>query len=172
MISDADRVTHMLEAIAKMRISLAGMSKAEFLVNDDKKAVAERYTELLSGRPGIRFPDHPADIRRNYAYFPVFFDPETFGETRNAVCVRLNQAGIFPRKYFWPCTNDFEFEKEIWKQQGIPNIERISPDLFDPAKTPTAKRLSEEVLTLPIYGDLDLADVDRICSLILDREAI
>ena len=137
-----------------------------------RKIVAERYTELLSGRPGIRFPDHPADVRQNYAYFPVFFDPETFGETRNAVSVRLNQAGIFPRKYFWPCTNDFEFEKEIWKQQGIPNLERVSPDLFDPSKTPVAKRLSEEVLTLPIYGDLDLADVDRICSLILDREAI
>ena len=30
MISDADRITHMLDAIAKMRISLAGMSKAEF----------------------------------------------------------------------------------------------------------------------------------------------
>ena len=43
MISDADRVTHMLDAIAKMRISLGGMSKAEFLASDDKKAVAERY---------------------------------------------------------------------------------------------------------------------------------
>ena len=43
-----------------------------------RKIVAERYTELLSGRPGIRFPDHPADVRQNYAYFPVFFDPETF----------------------------------------------------------------------------------------------
>ena len=110
----------------------------------------------------------------NGPMFPNFnyLAPENFGENRNAVAGRLNRAGIFPRKYFWPCTNDFEFEKEIWKQQGIPNIERISPDLFDPAKTPTAKRLSEEVLTLPIYGDLDLADVDRICSLILDREAI
>jgi hypothetical protein len=36
MISDADRVTHMLDAIAKMRVSLEGMSKAEFLANDDK----------------------------------------------------------------------------------------------------------------------------------------
>ena len=45
MISDADRVTHMLDAIAKMRISLEGMSKEEFLGNDDKKAVAERYID-------------------------------------------------------------------------------------------------------------------------------
>ena len=43
MISDADRVTHMLDAIAKMRISLGGMSKAEYLASDYKKAVTERY---------------------------------------------------------------------------------------------------------------------------------
>ena len=43
MIPDADRITHMLEAIAKMRISLGNMSKADFLASDDKKAIAERY---------------------------------------------------------------------------------------------------------------------------------
>ena len=108
-------------------------------------------------------------MKRNYAYFPVFFDTEQFGESRDELCARLNRAGIFPRKYFWPCTNDFAFEREIRKQPGIPNAEQLSPDLFDPAKTPVAKRLSEQVLTLPIYGDLDLAVVDRICELILNR---
>ena len=134
-----------------------------------RKAVAERYTERLSGRAGIRFPDQPQGVKRNYAYFPVFFDAGQFGESRDELCARLNRAGIFPRKYFWPCTNDFAFEREIRKQPGIPNAEQLSPDLFDPAKTPVAKRLSEQVLTLPIYGDLDLAVVDRICEVILNR---
>ena len=35
MIPDADRITHMLEAIAKMRISLDGMSTPDFLADDD-----------------------------------------------------------------------------------------------------------------------------------------
>ena len=47
MIPDADRITHMLEAISKMRISLGGMSKSEFLADDDKKAVAERYIMIV-----------------------------------------------------------------------------------------------------------------------------
>ena len=47
MIPDADRITHMLEAIAKMRISLEGMSKADFMASDDKKAVAERYIMIV-----------------------------------------------------------------------------------------------------------------------------
>ena len=66
MISDADRVTHMLDAIAKMRISLGGMSKAEFLANDDKKAVAERYimivgeaAHMVSRETRERFPQIP-----------------------------------------------------------------------------------------------------------------
>ena len=66
MISDADRVTHMLDAIAKMRISLEGMSKAEFLDNDDKKAVAERYimivgeaAHMVSRETRERFPQIP-----------------------------------------------------------------------------------------------------------------
>ena len=66
MISDADRVTHMLDAIAKMRISLEGMSKEEFLGNDDKKAVAERYimivgeaAHMVSRETRERFPQIP-----------------------------------------------------------------------------------------------------------------
>ena len=66
MISDADRVTHMLDAIAKMRISLGGMSKAEFLASDDKKAVAERYimivgeaAHMVSRETRDRFPQIP-----------------------------------------------------------------------------------------------------------------
>jgi uncharacterized protein with HEPN domain len=47
MIPDADRIRHMLEAISKMRISIDGMSREEFLANDDKKAVAERYIMIV-----------------------------------------------------------------------------------------------------------------------------
>ena len=66
MISDADRITHMLDAIAKMRVSLEGLSKAEFLGNDDKKAVAERYimivgeaAHMVSRETQERFPQIP-----------------------------------------------------------------------------------------------------------------
>ena len=56
----------MLDAIAKMRVSLEGMSKAEFLINDDKKAVAERYimivgeaAHMVSRETRERFPQIP-----------------------------------------------------------------------------------------------------------------
>lgn len=87
MILDADRITHMLEAIAKMRISLSGMTKDEFLRNDDKKAVAERYimvvgeaAHMVSRTTRERFPQIPwqdANDMRNvvaHEYMQVDYD--------------------------------------------------------------------------------------------------
>jgi dTDP-4-amino-4,6-dideoxygalactose transaminase len=34
-------------------------------------------------------------------------------------------------------------------------------------KTPVAKHIANNILCLPIYADLTVADVDRICDLIL-----
>ena len=66
MIPDADRITHMLEAIAKMKVSLGDMSKDDFLADDDKKAVAERYimivgeaAHMVSEDTKARFPHIP-----------------------------------------------------------------------------------------------------------------
>lgn len=47
MIADADRITHMLEAISKMRALLSGVSKADFMANDTTKAAAERYIMIV-----------------------------------------------------------------------------------------------------------------------------
>lgn len=34
-------------------------------------------------------------------------------------------------------------------------------------KTPVAKHIAQRVLTLPLYADLDMDDVDKICSIIM-----
>ena len=66
---------------------------------------------------------------------------------------RLRAENIFARKYFYPITSSFEC------YQGK----------FDIAVTPMAKHISECVLTLPLYADLALEDVDRICNIILEK---
>jgi len=40
-------------------------------------------------------------------------------------------------------------------------------DVFNANETPAAQYISKRVLTLPLYGDLKLDDVDRICKIIL-----
>ena len=90
--------------------------------------------------------------RPNYAYFPIIVDEQEFGASRDGVCQVLEQAGVKARKYFYPLTSAFECYR----------------DRFDATQTPVALRLSECVLTLPLYADLPLEDVDFICDLVLD----
>ena len=118
-----------------------------------RKAVYERYVENLKDTDGLKLPPMQEGLVRNYAYFPVVIDPDRFGEDRNRVFERLAENGIHARKYFWPTTNAFECYR----------------DRFDANDTPIALRISESVLTLPMYADLALSDVDEICELILKR---
>lgn len=115
-----------------------------------RKRVVERYRANLDGIDGIQLNAVQPDVKGNYAYFPVIFEPEIFGATRNEVFDVLAKNNIYARKYFYPLTNTFEcFHGQ-----------------FDVTKTPVALHLSKRVLTLPLYADLDLNDVDRICDAI------
>lgn len=116
-----------------------------------RKTVVERYRERLSGVEGIHLCALQPDVQSNYAYFPVVFDGYRY--TRDEVAQRLAQQGIFARKYFYPLTNSFECYRDF--------------PTFGAEKTPMAKYISERVLTLPLYADLAIEDVDRICDLIL-----
>lgn len=79
-------------------------------------------------------------------------DEKIFGATRNEVFSALNNNNINARKYFYPLTNTFE----------------CFHGKYDVTKTPVALHISKRVLTLPLYADLPLSDVDRICDIIKD----
>ena len=113
-----------------------------------RKKVVERYIENLKDITGIQLSKKQVDVESNYAYFPVVFDG--YKMTRDEVFVKLKDNDIVARKYFYPLTNSFECYK----------------DRYDVDETPVAKYIAERVLTLPLYADLALEDVDRICEII------
>ena len=118
-----------------------------------KRGIAvTRYRDRLSDIPGIFLPQIRENIRPNHAYFPVFFDPEVFEATRDDVFEALSGRAIGARKYFYPITSALSCYE----------------GLFDPNDTPVAKLASERVLTLPLYADLALEDVDEICDIVLE----
>lgn len=119
---------------------------------EKRRRVVERYRERLEGVPGLQLNPVQEGVRSNYAYFPVVFDG--FRLERDQVFALLAEHGIHARKYFYPLTNSFECYR------GQPG--------FDPADTPVAAAIADRVLTLPLYADLSLEDVDRICGLILE----
>jgi dTDP-4-amino-4,6-dideoxygalactose transaminase len=138
---------------AKMNEFQAAMGICNLRHIDDeiakRKIVVERYIGRLSSVKGIKLCKPHTGAKSNYAYFPVVFDG--YKMSRDEVFEKLKAENIYARKYFYPLTNSFECYK----------------GRFDAEKTPVAKYVADRVLTLPIYADLALDDVDRICDIIL-----
>ena len=112
--------------------------------------VAARYRANLSGIKGLSFRPIPEGVTQNHAYLPVSFDPALFGANRDEVSDTLKTLGVFARKYFYPLASEAA----------------CYAGRFDPAETPVALAASREVLTLPMYADLALTDVDDICEIV------
>lgn len=118
-----------------------------------RKRVVERYKEKLENIEGVKLNATQENVLSNYAYFPVIFDEEILGVSRDDVFKELGDNGIAARKYFYPLTSTYTCYK----------------GLFDVAQTPVALKASLQVITLPMYSDLAMEDIDRICDIILKK---
>lgn len=116
---------------------------------EKRSKLVEKYRKNLSGVKGIKLVPEQIGIKSNYAYFPVVFDEYKY--TRDEIFEKLKEDNIFARKYFYPLINDFQcFEGK-----------------YDSNNTPVAKHISDRVLTLPLYADLEIEIIDKICKIIL-----
>jgi dTDP-4-amino-4,6-dideoxygalactose transaminase len=73
---------------------------------------------------------------------------------RDAIYSNLISKGIKPRKYFFPLTTDFAYFRkrgeELTKKYGLK----------------TASNISNRILCLPLYPDLEMTDVNRTIRII------
>lgn len=141
-------------ANAKMNEFCAAMGICNLRHIDDeinkRKKVVERYREHLEGIEGIQTNPYQENVITNYAYFPVVFQEEILGINRDTVFEELEKEGIMVRKYFYPLTNTFDCFR----------------GMYDVTKTPVAAYVAKRVLTLPLYAELSLESVDKICRII------
>ena len=114
-----------------------------------RKAVVERYRSRLGNIEGIKLSVIQEGVEPNYAYFPVVFD--NYKYTRDEIFDKLGKENIIARKYFYPLINEYECYR----------------DKYSSKDTPVAKYISDRVLCLPMYADLELEVVDKICDIIL-----
>ena len=119
-----------------------------------RKKVYERYYERLKDIDGLKISEIQENVDFNYAYFPIVFDKEAFGKSRDEVKEELENENIFTRKYFYPLISDYDCYKDEYSSDD----------------TPIAKKISDNILTVPIYADLSLEIVDKICNIILRRK--
>lgn len=116
-----------------------------------RQAAVLRYRERLSNQKGLILCKEQPNVRSNYAYMPLQVVPKEFGCNRDMLADILAEQEIFSRKYFYPLTSDFSIYKKNFLIQD----------------TPIANEISHRILCLPLYADLSIADVDKICDAIL-----
>ena len=119
-----------------------------------RAVIAARYRERLAGIRGVTVPevDHPE--LQNNSYFPVFIEAD-YPLSRDGLYTALQGDGIMTRRYFYPLISEFPMYR------GLPSARTDN--------LPVAHHVANRVLCLPIYPDLPLDDVDRVCAIIRRR---
>ena len=89
-------------------------------------------------------------VDSNYAYFPIFIDKNRYGLSRNELLILLEKKNIYTRKYFFPLTVDSNCYKKEYNTELLDN----------------ARSISNCVLALPLYSDIEEETIYNICSII------
>jgi len=118
---------------------------------EKRRQLAETYRCELMTIPGIRTaaPAAPG-VEYNHAYFPIEVDEREFGASRDELYSGLKEWNVFARRYFYPLVTDFACYRGIVREGELP----------------VARSVASRIITLPIFSDLGLDDVVRICHII------
>lgn len=103
-------------------------------------ALSAYYDEILQNEP-LKRPKWHSDSKNNAAYYPVVFEKE---EALLAAEKILKENNIGSRRYFYPSLAD-----------ALPYLE--------PQSFPITDAVSKRVLCLPLYYDMEVNEVDRVC---------
>ena len=110
-----------------------------------RKLLSDLYDQLLlNSSIKITRPAIPEGTGYNYAYYPVLFEDEAALLT---VRDSLNAQYVYPRRYFYPSLSSLNYVKKY--------------------EVPVCDSVSRRVLCLPLYYDLEIEQVKRICQVVL-----
>lgn len=150
-IADEEKVD-LVGLNAKMNEFQAAMGLLNLSYIDEqiekRKQLTYAYRENLKNIEGIRYLNDVEGVKHNYAYFPILIDESRFGMNRDCLYERLKEYNIFTRKYFYPLCTDFDCYN------------------YDSSNLENAKLVSKNILTLPLYFELEIDEVIAICQII------
>ena len=118
---------------------------------EKREKIVEVYQKELHDVVGIKCFEIQKDVTPNYIYFPIIVEKE-YNISRDELFNILKGNNIMSRKYFYPIIPEFKCYQNYL------------------ANTPVAKDISERVLTLPLYSDLKIDEVLRICDIIKNNK--
>src|SRR5262245_44909595 len=116
--------------------------------NEHRRRVAAHYTQRLS-----RVVETPAEKEWAHAVYHMYVIRIPHSRDRDQLAKHLQSKGISTGIHY-PIANH---------QQ--PAITKLYPDL---PKLPRTEEVVNEILSLPIYGELPIEDVDYVCDVVLE----
>ena len=116
---------------------------------EKREKIYNLYVNAFKGMGSVRYLSIPSHVNYNYAYFPLFFEAGI--SKRNQVHKKLYDQNIICRKYWYPLISRHKIYNNE-KRYVLPN----------------ALKLSESVLCIPIYPDLEEKDINRIIDVIIN----
>lgn len=115
--------------------------------------VVETYRRLLGDVPGLTLMPQLRGVRESFQYFVIRVDRERFGLSRDEIHDRFKAYNVFTRKYFFPLCSTYTCYHHLPSANA--------------ANLPVATTVAEQVLSLPIYGELGPAGAEQICAILL-----
>ena len=123
-------------------MGLAVLPYIENLINE-RKTLSQLYDKYLSNSSVLNH-SFSKYSKYNYGYYPITFENE---KTTLKVIKALNDAQVFPRRYFYPSLNK------------LPYLRKID-------KCPISEDVSLRIITLPLYPGLDDENISTISEII------
>lgn len=115
--------------------------------------VANKYREALRDVKGINFFDDLPGVKHNYSYFPCFIDADKYGMTRDELYIKMKEADVLGRRYFYPLISEFSTYR---------GIESARPE-----NLPNAHKMANSVICLPMHHVVTEEKINRILELII-----
>lgn len=118
-----------------------------------RRHAAKRYREALKNVEGITFFNEMPGVQHNYSYFPIFVDEKKYGMSRDELYFKMRDRNVWGRRYFYPLISEFSTYR---------GLESAVPD-----NLPTAHKMANTVICLPLHHLLSDEDVQRVIDCIL-----
>jgi len=120
--------------------------------HDRRITIFNKYCNQLSKIDGIICPKSETNSMEAYHLFPIQIVPEAWNISRNKLIIQINDKGIGTSVHYIPIhMHSYYHKKYGYSQNDFPN----------------AKRLSESVITLPLYPSLKDDEIDYIIKILL-----
>ncbi len=118
-----------------------------------RKIIDDTYRKLLKDVGGITFLKNIDGVKYNYTYFPILVDQDKYRLNREELYTEFINHNIYVRRYYYPLTSNFSAYKGL--------------DSAKSENLPVANKISEQVICLPIYPDMESDAIKRVVEIII-----